>query len=157
MSKILNYYNDKTNIDKVWYDSSNVLYSECDDIENDYKNLRLTFKNGLTYEYKNVDVNDYVMFREDVSQGKALNRLIKKYECEKLDKLDVDKLNEELNELKQECNEFFDENVNVIINDEKVRSCTNNRIVDININDEIGARLNIINVLKSIGIKVKIK
>ena len=50
MSKILNYYNNKTHIDKVWYDSSNVLYSECDDIENDYKNVRVTFNNGSTYE-----------------------------------------------------------------------------------------------------------
>ena len=98
-------YNDEKRLDRVWYDSSNVVYSECDDNVDDYKTLRVTFKNGSTYEYKNVDVNDYVLFIHggiDASNGKTLNKVIKpKYEFEKLSDLSVPKLLEEMEELKK--------------------------------------------------------
>lgn len=158
MSKILNYYNNKTHIDKTWYDSSNVLYSECDDIENDYKNVRVTFNNGSTYEYKNVDVNDYIMFRENISQGKSINKFIKIYECEKLENKDTDKINEELLSLKNICNDILKEDVNIIINDEVIRSFNGNRMVDIDISThDKESVLLVIEVLKSIGIKVRIE
>ena len=64
MSKIKSFYcND---VDKVWYDSSNVLYSECDDITDGLKVLRVTFKNGRTYQYYDVNVHDYLLFRENL-------------------------------------------------------------------------------------------
>ena len=89
-------YNEEKKLDRVWYDSSNILYSECDDNVNDLKTLRVTFKNGATYEYKKVDVNDYVMFIHgglDGSNGKALNKFIKpKCEFERLDDKDVPSL-----------------------------------------------------------------
>lgn len=158
MSKILNYYNNKTHIDKTWYDSSNVLYSECDDIENDYKNVKVTFKNGSTYEYKNVDVNDYIMFRENISQGKSINKFIKIYECEKLENKDTDKINEELLSLKNICNDILKEDVNIIINDEVIRSFNGNRMVDIDVSThDKESVLLVVEVLKSIGIKVKIE
>lgn len=158
MSKILNYYNNKTHIDKTWYDSSNVLYSECDDIENDYKNVRVTFNNGSTYEYKNVDVNDYIMFRENISQGKSINKFIKIYECEKLENKDTDKINEELLSLKDICNDILKEDVNIIINDEVIRSFNGNRMVDVDISThDKESVLLVIEVLKSIGIKVRIE
>ena len=158
MSKILNYYNNKTHIDKTWYDSSNVLYSECDDIENDYKNVRVTFNNGSTYEYKNVDVNDYIMFRENISQGKSINKFIKIYECEKLENKDTDKINEELLSLKNICNDILKEDVNIIINDEVIRSFNGNRMVDVDISThDKESVLLVIEVLKSIGIKVRIE
>ena len=158
MSKILNYYNNKTHIDKTWYDSSNVLYSECDDIENDYKNVKVTFKNGSTYEYKNVDVNDYIMFRENISQGKSINKFIKIYECEKLENKDTDKINEELLSLKDICNDILKEDVNIIINDEVIRSFNGNRMVDIDVSThDKESVLLVVEVLKSIGIKIKIE
>lgn len=158
MSKILNYYNNKTHIDKVWYDSSNVLYSECDDIENDYKNVRITFNNGSTYEYKQVNVNDYMMFREDISQGKAINKFIKKYECEKLENKNIENINEELISLKEIGKEILKDNVNITINEEVIRSCFDNRIVDIDISThDKESVLLVIEVLKSIGIKVRIE
>ena len=45
-----------------------------------------------------MNVNDYLLLREDVSQGKALNRIIKgkKYEYEKLGNADLDAINDEL-------------------------------------------------------------
>lgn len=95
MSKLYNYYDN--NIDYAWYDSSTVLYSECIDNDNALKTLHVFFKNGRHYCYKNINVNDYLMFRESVSTGKGLNKFIKEkgYEFEKLDNADVDKIKDE--------------------------------------------------------------
>lgn len=95
-------YNDKTLTEKVWFDSSSVFYSEFVEHENDNNGeLFVTFKNGGTYHYKNVDmVKDYVLFKNgglDGSQGKALNQFIKpNYEFEKLPDRDVQTLIEEM-------------------------------------------------------------
>lgn len=97
MSKIKSLY--KNNIDKVWYESSNVIYSECDDNLNALKTLRIVFKNGTMYEYYNVNVNDYILFKEHQSQGKALNAFIKQYQCKKIGEADVNQIKEELNTL----------------------------------------------------------
>lgn len=77
---LFRYYDEKTKIDRAWYTSSSILYSECDDLEDSLKVLRVTFKNGATYQYNDVNVNDYVMFLHgglDGSNGKALNKFIK--------------------------------------------------------------------------------
>ena len=99
-------YDQEKRLDRVWYDSTNVFYSECEDIVDDYKILRVVFNNGATYEYKNVDVNDYVMFVRgglDGSNGRALNKYIKpRCECEKIENMDKEKLTEELNRLLEE-------------------------------------------------------
>ena len=83
-------FNEKTRMDRVWYDSSMIIYSECyDKPDTPLKDLKVTFKNGATYEYKDVDVNDYVAFVHgglDNSNGKALNKFIKpKCECKKIE------------------------------------------------------------------------
>lgn len=89
-------YDQENKLDKVWYKSSNILYSECDDHVNALKTLRVTFSNGRTYQYTNVDVNDYLMFMHgglDGSNGKALNRYIKpKYDCERIPDKDVNEI-----------------------------------------------------------------
>lgn len=96
MSKKFNLY--CNGVDKTWYDSSNVVYTECIDNENKPKTLKVVFSNGTQYQYNDVDVRDYLLLREDLSQGKALNRLIKekKYEYKKLENADLDAINEEL-------------------------------------------------------------
>ena len=99
-------YDQEKRLDRVWYNSSNVFYSECEDVVDDYKILRVVFNNGATYEYRNVDVNDYVMFVRgglDGSNGRALNKYIKpKCECERIEDLGKEKLTEELNRLLEE-------------------------------------------------------
>jgi hypothetical protein len=108
-------YDQEKRLDRVWYNSSNVFYSECEDIVDDYKILRVVFNNGATYEYKNVDVNDYVMFVRgglDGSNGRALNKFIKpKCECERIEDLGKERLTEELNRLLEEKkqNKLLDE------------------------------------------------
>lgn len=103
MSKIYNVYENK--LDRTWYQSSNILYSECDDKENELKTLRIVFKNGRTYEYYNLDVNDYMLFRENSSQGQAFNKYILKYETKRLDDTNIDELNKML--------EFYQEKDNI--------------------------------------------
>jgi hypothetical protein len=101
MAKVFELYTKDGNgndIDRVWYSSTNIKYAECVDPDNGLKTLRVVFNNGTQYEYKDVDVRDYVVFKNDSSQGKALNRLIKekKYEYEKLENADLEAINEEL-------------------------------------------------------------
>lgn len=98
---ITSVYNKDTLTEKAWYQSSNIFYSEF--IENPNKNegdLFVTFNNGATYKYKNVQITpDYLMFKHgglDGSHGKALNSHIKpKYEFEKVDNKDINKLTSE--------------------------------------------------------------
>lgn len=97
-------YNQEKRLDRVWYSSSNIIYSECDDNENDFKTLRVVFKNGSCYEYYNVSVQDYLMFIHgglDGSNGKALNNFIKnkKYEYKKLENANLCEIQENLKNL----------------------------------------------------------
>jgi len=96
MSKVWSYYNNK--LDKAWFDSSNVKYCECVDNDNEFKTLKVVFNNGSKYEYKDVSVQDYLLFREDVSQGKAMNKYIKakNYEYKRLDNVDIETIDKEL-------------------------------------------------------------
>lgn len=112
MSIIVENYENK--IDKVWYNSSNIAYTECLDKDNDFKELKVVFNNGGTYLYKKVDVYDYIMMKHggtDGSNGKALNKYIKpKYEFEKLEDTDMHTLREEMN------NEINKKQLNMIKN-----------------------------------------
>ena len=92
----------KNNVEKAWYNSSNVIYSECEDKVNDFKELKIVFKNGSTYIYHKVDVKDYLLFRTSISQGKAINEYIKKYEFDKIELSDVNEINFELNKRLEE-------------------------------------------------------
>jgi len=103
-------YNEEKRLDRAWFKSSNVFYSECEDRENELKVLRVTYNNGATYEYSNVDVNDYVMFLAgglEGSHGKALNEFIKKKNCpyRKLEKKDTNQLLTEMTNLSKQKKE----------------------------------------------------
>lgn len=95
MSKLLSVYEDS--IDKAWYDSSNVKYSECIDNDNKPKTLKVVFANGSQYQYDDVDVRDYLLFREDSSQGKAINKYIKSkgYKCTKIENANLGNIDDE--------------------------------------------------------------
>lgn len=101
---LFRYYDQENRIDRAWYDSSNIIYSECDDNLNDFKTLRIVFKTGDLYEYKKVDVNDYLMFMAgglNGSNGKAFYKYIKpKYEVEKKERLDLDLIKASMEEYK---------------------------------------------------------
>lgn len=97
MSKIFGFYKD--DVDYTWYQSSNIKFSKCIDHDNALKTLYVVFNNGSQYEYSGVDVNQYLLFREDASQGKALNKYIKgnQYEYKKVEDANIEELEKELN------------------------------------------------------------
>lgn len=106
------FYDKENRIEKCWYDSTNILYSECFDYENDYKDLNVVFKEGRTYLYKKIDVKDYLSFRNATSQGSALNKFITKkengklvYECLRLSDTDLSELEDKRKELLNENSE----------------------------------------------------
>ena len=95
----------ENNLDRTWYDSSNIVFSECIDNEGELKTVKVVFKGGRTYQYVDVKVNDYLMFRESPSQGKALNQYLKIYEAQRIEDTDVNELEDMLADLTTEKGE----------------------------------------------------
>lgn len=93
--KLFSYYDN--NIDHAWFESSDIVYSECIDNENELKTLKVVFSNGAQYEFYDVNVFDYLKFRDDSSQGKAFITYIrkKKYKYTKLENANLKEINEE--------------------------------------------------------------
>lgn len=77
-----------------WYDSSNIIFSKCYNNEGTLKVVKIIFKNGRTYLYKDVDVEDYVKFRDAESNGQSFNKYIKKYTATRIQDTDLGKLEE---------------------------------------------------------------
>lgn len=84
----------KNNVDYVWYDSSNIVFSKYYDSKKGSNTLKIVFKNGRTYVYKDVTVQDYVCFKTTQSAGNGFNTYIKKYEGNRISDTDLDKLEE---------------------------------------------------------------
>ena len=144
MSKILKIYENE--VERVWYDSSNVFYSECDDGDKSDKTVRVTFKDGRTYEYEDVNVFDYVAFRNADSQGKVLNSTLKQYKVQRIENKDITALSEEL-EGRLKPVDIEDEKVEsqyyVVINEDDF-----NILKDDNIVKTISLNNSVINVIK---------
>lgn len=107
---IFKVYDENTKTQKVWYDSTMFVYTKAVEQEKENKvDLYVTFKNGWTYKYKNVKMEDYILLLsgfEQSSHGKTLNRVIKpNYEFERVDNLNVDDLWNEYYKLRKEEDE----------------------------------------------------
>ena len=105
-------YLEEDKIQKVWYDSSMIVYSEMK--ENEFENigdLTITFKNGATYIYEDVSFQDYMIFiggGTDASQGKTLNKIIKgKYEYKRIEDRNVQELLNEMIQLDKKDNDWM--------------------------------------------------
>ncbi len=156
MSKIFSVYvknKDGIDVDKCWYDSSNVVYTECLDPDNELKTLRVVFSNGTQYEYKKIDSRDYLLLREDKSQGKALNRLIKekKYEYVKLENADLNSINEEL--FFRSKNGFYVENNDSFF---EIKNNKDESVFKLSKPLEEGYFELVLDILKSVGIITKV-
>tara|TARA_R110001592_G_scaffold324469_5_gene604105 strand:+ start:1454 stop:1885 length:432 start_codon:yes stop_codon:yes gene_type:complete len=81
---------------KAIYESSNIVASSYSKVK---KDLNITFKHGGSYTYQGVAETDYIRFETAESQGKVLNSSLKKYSYLKHDKVDVDKILEEITKL----------------------------------------------------------
>lgn len=77
-----------------FFDSSNVIFCKCYDNPGDAKVLKIVFKDGRTYLYKDVDVNDYIAFRDSQSNGNEFAKRIRKYACTRIQDTDMGKLDE---------------------------------------------------------------
>ena len=77
--------------------SSNILLSEYNKSK---QTLKITFKAGTQYLYKDVLDRDYVRFEVSESQGSVFNKTMRKYEFDKLDKIDTSNLLEQIAEHK---------------------------------------------------------
>lgn len=108
MSKIYEKY--CNNIQYCWYDSTNIIFSKCYD-NPDFKVVKIIFKNGRTYLYRDVDVMDYVMFRDAESNGSAFTKYIKKYAATRIQDTDLAKLEEMKQNFINENQEFQDTKV----------------------------------------------
>jgi hypothetical protein len=99
---------EKDGVEYTWFDSSHILFAECNKntptmvptllIENPLLtsvdvpcyDVIIVFRNGAMYKYHNVELNDYTAFiyhlNRDApsSTGKGFNKYIKKYKTEKL-------------------------------------------------------------------------
>lgn len=146
MAKLFSYYKD--NVDRAWYESSNVVYSECVDKEGELKTLRVVFKNGAQYEYKDVDVNQYLLFREASSQGKALNQFIKQYEFTKLENADLEALEKEYEQRSGNVWTYTNEESFEVFNEKEETVHTDDKL-----NDE--ALFAVLKFATSIGLKLK--
>ena len=151
MSKKFNVY--CNGVDKTWYDSSNVIYTECIDNDNKPKTLKVVFSNGTQYQYEDVNVNHYLLFREDSSQGRALNRLIKenKYEYKKIEDADLEAISEEL--FFRSKNGFYLEN-----NDEffEIRNNKEESVFKLSKPLEEGYFEMVNDILKAVGLETKV-
>jgi len=88
---------EKDNIIKAMYDSSNVLASVYDTNTND---LILIFNKGNQYKYQNVSFTDYTRFEIAESQGKVFNTHIKSHSFQKLGQINPEEIYSEINSLK---------------------------------------------------------
>lgn len=159
-----NYYNQEKELDRAWFDSSNVLYGECDDSSNTQeKTVVIVFKNGSQYQYSDVNIGDWLDFKASESQGKALNSIFKAkgYQYKKLD---------ELRDLEELENEFVIRSNNGVymefVNDEsfkrqflKVTDCKDNVVLYTNA-EVYGDKLkyfvyDVIQIYKGLGSRVK--
>lgn len=164
MSAILNIYKD--NVDYTWYDSSNILYSECYDKDNDLKDLKIVFKGGRSYLYEKIDVNDYLMFRSDLSQGKALNKYIiikdangnPKHNVVRLPDTDLNELENSRLMIIEERNKPVEETNNTIYHVELDESNDNVRLLfeDKVVFEGLENKISIFKLLKALNIRADI-
>lgn len=98
MGLIISKYDEEQRIDRCWYDSSNIIFSETNDKQDELKEIIVVFKGGRAYKYFNVNVNDIVLFKHggvSGSIGKAFEQYLKKYPFEKLESYNLVVLEEE--------------------------------------------------------------
>lgn len=102
--------------DHTWYDSSNVVYSKCYDTQSTkFKTLKIVFKGGRTYLYKDVDTDHYMQFKTAQSNGEAFNKYIKQYKAVRITDTDMQKLNELQESFKEEKKEIDEQKLGDLV------------------------------------------
>jgi hypothetical protein len=138
-------------VDHCWYDSSNIKYSECFDTQDDSPRVvKVVFKGGRTYIYRDVDVSKYVMFRDAASQGLAFGMTLKNCPFERVDDTPVESLDRMLEEFRKMDTQEGERNVELSINNE-----TGEFVVKVNgtpLYEGVEGRVSVINLFAALGI-----
>jgi hypothetical protein len=158
MSKIYEKY--CNSIQYCWYDSSNIIFSKCYDNPGQYKVVKIIFKNGRTYLYKDVLDNDYLAFRDAESNGIAFTKHIKQYTATRIQDTDLDKLNELKEQFINENNDLQETKVSDL--GYVIEFCDKTGEFAIKLKDKviyhgIEGQVSIINLLQSMGISCTLK
>lgn len=144
-------------VDHVWYDSTNVIYSKCYDTQpGRTKTLKIVFKGGRTYLYKSVDADDYISFKTANSNGESFNKFIKKYDSVRIADTDIDKLNEYRQELIEDDNTNDEVKVGELVYNIKVCEDTGEFVItmgDRKLFRGIEGQFSILNLLTSLNIR----
>lgn len=143
-----------------WYDSSNTIFSKCYDNPGDLKVVKIIFKNGRTYLYKDVDVNDYIMFRDSESNGSAFVKYIKKYTATRIQDTDLSKLEEMKHRMMDETQEIQETKMSNI--GYTIEFCDNTGEFILKLGDKviysgIEGKVSIVNLFRSMGINCSMK
>lgn len=153
MSIIYNKYINK--VDHVWYQSSNIVYSQCYDNPGSQKALKIVFKGGRTYLYKDVVDTDYVMFKMAESNGKQFITSIKeKYQAVRLPDADLEKL-EELKQTFIDDNKVIEESLSKLVYEMEINDDTGEFRLKVNgktVYEGIEGKVSIINLFNSMHI-----
>lgn len=143
--------------DHVWYDSSNIVYSKCYDTQTSkFKTLKIVFKGGRTYLYRDVDADDYLNFKTAKSNGEEFNKRIKKYNAVRIEDTDLEKLNELQESLKNETKENEEQKLGDLVYNIKVDENTGEFIIVLGnriLFRGIEGQFSILNLFTSLNIK----
>ena len=138
-------------VDHCWYDSSNIKYSECFNTQDDTpKVVKVVFKEGRTYIYRDVDVSKYVMFRDAASQGLAFGMTLKNCPFERVDDTPMESLDKLLEEFRRMDSQQGERNVELCINNE-----TGEFVVKVNgvpMYDGFEGKVSVVNLFAALGI-----
>lgn len=143
--------------DHVWYDSSNIVYSKCYDTQTSkFKTLKIVFKGGRTYLYRDVDADDYLNFKTAKSNGEEFNKRIKKYNAVRIEDTDLGKLAELQESLKNETKENEEQKLGDLVYNIKVDENTGEFIIVLGnriLFRGIEGQFSILNLFTSLNIK----
>ena len=143
--------------DHVWYNSSNIVYSKCYDTSNSmFKTLKIVFKGGRTYVYKDVDVKEYMLFKTAESNGEAFNKYIKKYGGVKIADTNMEELGKMQEMFKEEISENEKKKIGDITYEIKVDEKTGEFTVSLDnkvLFRGVEGNFSILNLLTSLGFR----
>ena len=114
------------------------------------------FKGGRTYVYRDVDANDYLLFKQSESNGQGFNKWIKKYKAVRIADTDMEKLNELKESFSDEVKENEDTKLGDLCYHIKVDEKTGEFIIvlgDKTLFRGIEGNFSILNLFSSLNIK----
>lgn len=157
MAKIFECYHN--NAQYCWYDSSNAIFSKCYDNAGQTKVLKIVFKNGATYLYRDVDVNDYIAFRDAPSNGVAFSKYIKKYTPTRIGDTDLGSLEDDKLNFMKKAGEIMDSKVSEL--NYLIEACENTGEFILKLNDRViyqgvEGKVSIVNLFRSMNIPFSI-